>query len=33
MRDIGYVGNVPLARFDPPPADLLHRLGLEPEDG
>jgi gluconate 2-dehydrogenase subunit 3-like protein len=29
MKDLGYVGNVPLAKFDPPPADLLRRLGLE----
>jgi hypothetical protein len=28
MKDIGYVGNVPLARFDGPPADLIERLGL-----
>lgn len=26
--DIGYVGNVPLERFEGPPADLLARLGL-----
>jgi Gluconate 2-dehydrogenase subunit 3 len=31
MKDIGYVGNVPLARFDGPPADLVERLGLAGE--
>jgi len=31
MKDIGYVGNVPLARFDGPPADLVERLGLADE--
>jgi len=31
MKDIGYVGNVPLARFDGPPADLVERLGLTDE--
>ncbi len=31
MKDIGYVGNVPLARFDGPPADLVARLGLTDE--
>ncbi len=29
MKDLGYVGNVPLQKFDPPPADLLRRLGIE----
>jgi len=28
MRDLGYVGNVPSATFDGPPADLIARLGL-----
>ena len=28
MKDIGYVGNVPLPRFDGPPADIRARLGL-----
>jgi hypothetical protein len=27
-RDIGYVGNVALARFDGPPPELLQRLGI-----
>jgi hypothetical protein len=31
MRDLGYVGNVPLARFEGPPADLVERLGLTDE--
>jgi hypothetical protein len=31
FRDLGYVGNVPLARFDGPPADLVERLGLKDE--
>jgi hypothetical protein len=31
MKDIGYVGNVPLARFDGPPPDLVERLGLSDE--
>ncbi len=31
MRDLGYVGNVPLARFDGPPADLVAKLGLTDE--
>jgi hypothetical protein len=31
MKDIGYVGNVPLAAFDGPPADLVARLGLADE--
>lgn len=29
MKDIGYVGNVPLATFDGPPAELIKRLGLD----
>jgi hypothetical protein len=29
MADLGYVGNVPLARWDPPPANVLKHLGLE----
>jgi len=28
-RDLQYVGNVPLARFDGPPQDLLRKLGLD----
>ena len=31
MKDLGYVGNVPLATFDGPPADLVARLGLADE--
>jgi hypothetical protein len=31
MKDLGYVGNVPLATFDGPPADLVARLGLTDE--
>lgn len=31
MKDLGYVGNVPLARFDGPPADLIAKLGLTDE--
>jgi hypothetical protein len=31
MKDLGYVGNVPLARFDGPPAELVARLGLADE--
>ncbi len=31
MKDIGYVGNVPLATFDGPPADLVAKLGLTDE--
>lgn len=30
MRDLGYVGNVPLASYDGPPAAVLKRMGLEP---
>jgi len=29
-RDIGYIGNVPLQKFDGPPAELLRKLGLGP---
>jgi hypothetical protein len=28
MRDLGYVGNVPLAKFDGPPKEVLKKLGL-----
>jgi hypothetical protein len=28
MKDIGYVGNTPLATFDGPPAEVLKKLGL-----
>lgn len=31
IKDLGYVGNVPLARFDGPPADLIEKLGLSDE--
>ena len=27
-QDLGYIGNVPLARFDGPPPELLRKLGL-----
>jgi hypothetical protein len=30
-RDIGYIGNVPLPKFEGPPAELLRKLGLGPE--
>lgn len=29
-KDLNYIGNVPLARFDGPPAELIKALGLEP---
>jgi len=29
MRDLEYMGNVPLARWDPPPPEVLRHLGLE----
>jgi hypothetical protein len=28
MKDIGYVGNVPLPSFDGPPPEVLRKLGL-----
>jgi hypothetical protein len=28
MKDLGYVGNVPLAKFDGPPVEVLKKLGL-----
>lgn len=28
MKDIGYVGNVAMLKFDPPPPEVLKRLGL-----
>ena len=31
VKDLGYVGNVPLARFDGPPAELIEKLGLRDE--
>jgi hypothetical protein len=31
MKELGYVGNVPLARFDGPPADLVAKMGLTDE--
>jgi hypothetical protein len=31
MKDLGYVGNVPLAKFDGPPADLVEKMGLTGE--
>jgi hypothetical protein len=30
-KDLGYIGNVPLARFDGPPMELLRKLGLGPQ--
>jgi hypothetical protein len=30
-RDIGYIGNVPLQKFEGPPPELLRKLGLGPE--
>ena len=32
MRDLGYVGNVPVPSWDGPPAEVLERLGLAGED-
>ena len=32
MRDLGYVGNIPLPSFDGPPSEVLERLGLAGED-
>ncbi len=32
MRDLGYVGNIPLPGFDGPPPEVLERLGLSGED-
>jgi Gluconate 2-dehydrogenase subunit 3 len=31
MKDIGYVGNLPLAKFEGPPADVVAKLGLTDE--
>jgi hypothetical protein len=31
MKDLGYVGNIPSATFDGPPADLVAKLGLTDE--
>jgi hypothetical protein len=31
MKDLGYVGNVPLAKFEGPPAELVAKLGLTDE--
>jgi hypothetical protein len=28
MKDVGYIGNVPLDKFEGPPADLIKKLGL-----
>jgi hypothetical protein len=30
-KDIGYIGNVPLTKFEGPPAELLQKLGLGPQ--
>ena len=32
MRDLGYVGNVPVPSWDGPPAEVLERLGLAGDD-
>ena len=32
MRDLGYVGNIPLPSFDGPPPEVLEQLGLAGED-
>lgn len=32
MRDLGYMGNVPLPSFDGPPPEVLEQLGLAGED-
>ncbi len=32
MRDLGFVGNIPLPSFDGPPPEVLERLGLAGED-
>ena len=32
MRDLGYVGNIPLPSFDGPPPEVLEQLGLSGED-
>lgn len=29
MQDLQYVGNVPLTRWEPPPPEVLHHIGLE----
>jgi len=29
MKDVGYIGNVPLASFDGPPPELIKQLGLD----
>ena len=29
MKDLGYIGNVPLASFDGPPPELIKKLGLD----
>ncbi|HWA86188.1 MAG TPA: gluconate 2-dehydrogenase subunit 3 family protein [Opitutus sp.] len=29
MKDLGYIGNVPLATFDGPPAELIKKMGLD----
>jgi gluconate 2-dehydrogenase subunit 3-like protein len=30
-QDLGYIGNVPLSKFDGPPLELLRKLGLGPD--
>jgi len=31
MKDVGYVGNVPLSSWPPPPPEALRHVGLEPD--
>ena len=33
MKDMGYRGNISMASWDGPPAEVLERLGLEPQEG
>ena len=30
MDDLGYVGNIPLTEWPPPPPEVLRHIGLEP---
>jgi hypothetical protein len=29
MQDLQYIGNVPLAQWDPPPPEVLRHIGVE----
>lgn len=29
MRDLEYIGNIPLGQWDPPPPEVLRHIGLE----